>query len=99
SHERHLMNATLAAPKDRHVPPPGPNPDAEKPHQAAPRRVGVTDRLALHLGVALITWSRRPRRSRLLASPELLAEHQLRRERLAEARARAEQNYPRFIIR
>lgn len=24
------------------------------------RRVGLTDRLALHLGVALITWGRRP---------------------------------------
>ncbi|QAV69860.1 hypothetical protein ESZ53_05075 [Salinibacterium sp. UTAS2018] len=97
------MNATLAAPKDRHDHPPEPsaaqNPHDAAPRQAMPRRVGVVDRLALHLGVALITWSRRPHRSRLLASPQQRAEHQLRRERLAQARARAEHHYPRFIIR
>ncbi|MBH0008898.1 hypothetical protein [Salinibacterium sp. SWN1162] len=96
------MNATLAAPKDRHDHPPelsAASAAVEKPHHAARRSVGVIDRLALHLGVALITWSRRPHRSRLLASPQQRAEHQLRRERLAQARARAEHNYPRFIIR
>ncbi|MBH0053723.1 MULTISPECIES: hypothetical protein [unclassified Salinibacterium] len=92
------MNKLLAASKDRHAHPPEPDP-VEKPRPAAARRVGVIDRLALHLGVALITWSRRPHRARLIASAELLAAHQLRDERLAHARARAEQNYPRFIIR
>ena len=28
---------------------------------ASIRRVGLADRVALHLGIALITWSRRPR--------------------------------------
>ncbi|MBH0109316.1 hypothetical protein I6E81_03975 [Salinibacterium sp. NG22] len=92
------MNELLAASKDRRAHPSEPH-HHDQPRQAAVRRVGVIDRLALHLGVALITWSRRPHRARLIASAELLAEHQLRRERLAHARARAEQNYPRFIIR
>ena len=92
------MNATLAPLKDRQSHPPDPS-QTEQSLRAAARRVGVIDRVALHLGVALITWSRRPRTSRLIATPEALAENQLRRERLADARARAEKNYPRFIIR
>lgn len=36
----------------------------ERPHAVEPyravRRVGLIDRLALHVGVALITWGRRP---------------------------------------
>jgi len=92
------MNATLAAPKDRHDHPPEPS-LVDEPRPTAARRVGVIDRLALHLGVALITWSRRPHRARLLASAELRAQHQLRRERVTLARAHTEQNYPRLIIR
>ena len=93
------MNATLAAPRDRHDHPPEPGLAAQQPRPVSPRRVGVIDRLALHLGVALVTWSRRPHRARLPASAELRAQHQLRRERVALARARTEQNYPRLIIR
>jgi hypothetical protein len=57
----------------------------------APRRVGPVDRLALHLGLALITWGRRPRP--LPASRERRAttvEHTLarwERERHAEREA------------
>lgn len=49
------MNATLSPPRQLHPP---------KPQQAAPalHRVGLLDRLALHAGVALIKWGRRPRR-------------------------------------
>ncbi|WP_343923833.1 hypothetical protein [Rhodoglobus aureus] len=75
------------------------HPVDDKQQQRVVRRVGVIDRIALHLGVALITWSRRPRHPRSSLSVAARAEHQLARERLAQARAREEQNYPRFIIR
>jgi hypothetical protein len=47
------MNTTLSVQVDRAV---------EHPPQpaASVRRVGLVDRLALHVGLALITWSRRP---------------------------------------
>lgn len=50
------MNTTLPTAPSRHDHPPQPI------ERTAPRvrRVGVIDRVALHLGVALITWSRRP---------------------------------------
>ncbi|MBH0129486.1 hypothetical protein [Salinibacterium sp. NK8237] len=92
------MNELLAASKDRHAHPPEPDP-VEQPTTRAVRRVGPIDRLALHLGVALITWSRRPGRARGHARTAARAQHQLSRERLEQARAREEQNYPRFIIR
>ncbi len=59
------MNATLTTPRRHYHPPESP---AELREQ--PRRVGALDRLALHLGVALITWSRR--RSRPSESREEL---------------------------
>lgn len=47
------MNATLAPTETRHP--------AQQPQLAQPvRRVGLADRAALHLGVALIKWGRRP---------------------------------------
>ena len=49
------MNATLTTAPGRHDHPPQPGPEYPT------RRVGALDRLALHLGVALVTWSRRPR--------------------------------------
>ena len=45
------MNATLAPTETRHP--------VQQPHQPV-RRVGLADRAALHLGVALIKWGRRP---------------------------------------
>ncbi len=52
------MNTQLStAPSRLHVDQPSP------PHQLYPdavRRVGLLDRAALHLGLALITWGRRP---------------------------------------
>ena len=50
------MNSTLSTAPGRHDHPPHLAPAAREQ-----RRVGLVDRLALHLGVALITWSRRPR--------------------------------------
>ncbi|HWR84664.1 MAG TPA: hypothetical protein VN200_01585 [Rhodoglobus sp.] len=51
-----------------------------------PRRVGLIDRLALHVGVALITWGRRPhgesRERRANRVEQQLA--RLERERVAE---------------
>ncbi|MET0715579.1 MAG: hypothetical protein ABWY57_11760 [Mycetocola sp.] len=63
------MNKQLVAVPGHRGHPPQPFQD-ERPV----RRVGVLDRAALHLGVALITWGRRPvtvnRRQRLVASRE-----------------------------
>jgi len=55
-------------------------------HLAAPpaRRVGLLDRLALHAGLALITWSRRPRR---IARTDESHEHELE---LVRERARVD---------
>ncbi len=77
------MNTTLSTVSDR----------LENPieQQAAPRferrRVGPLDRVALHLGVALVAWSRRPR---TIESRERRARRfeqyiaRLERERVAE---------------
>jgi len=91
------MNDTMTTKPDRRYHPPEQSADDQQ--QQVVRRVGVFDRIALHLGVALITWSRRPRYLRSSLSVAARAEHQLRRERLLHARARDQQNYPRFIIR
>jgi len=49
------MNETLTTAPGRTDHPP------ETTQEFAPRRVGTLDSLALHLGVALIKWGRRPR--------------------------------------
>lgn len=46
-----------------------------------PRKVSLTDRIALRVGVALIIWSRRTRRVRPPVDPALVAE--LERKRIA----------------
>jgi hypothetical protein len=51
---RNIMNATLTT-ETRH----NPSVHPEQLPQAV-RRVGIVDRAALHLGVALIKWGRRP---------------------------------------
>jgi hypothetical protein len=50
------MNTTLSTARGRVDHPPQP---VER-SQRFVRRVGLLDRLALHIGVALITWGRRP---------------------------------------
>ena len=53
------------------------------PHQThTVRRVGLADRVALHLGLALVTWSRRPR---TLAPTRQRDERLVRRNELARA--------------
>ncbi|TFC93594.1 MULTISPECIES: hypothetical protein [Cryobacterium] len=55
------MNTTLSTTTGRHDHPPQPRPEqAPERSQPRPRRVGPIDRLALHVGVALIKWGRRP---------------------------------------
>jgi hypothetical protein len=48
------MQTTLTTTHGRHDHPP------HSPESVSIRRVGAVDRLALHLGVALIKWGRRP---------------------------------------
>jgi hypothetical protein len=52
------MNTTLSTAPGRHDHPPHES-EQYKPNLA--RRVGPLDRVALHLGVALIKWGRRPK--------------------------------------
>lgn len=55
------MNTTLSTKPGRLDHPPQPRPEqSPERSQLRPRRVGPIDRLALHVGVALIKWGRRP---------------------------------------
>lgn len=51
------MNTTLSTAPRRADHPPQPQ---RSPDEHLVRRVGLADRIALHLGVALIAWGRRP---------------------------------------
>lgn len=78
------MNTVLTIERDRHEHPPQP---AETMHHHPVRRVGLVDRVALHIGVALVKWGRRPllvetRERRAHRVEHLLA--LLERERAAE---------------
>jgi hypothetical protein len=76
------MNSTLTTARGRHEHPPQPSFE-HQPHRV--RRVSLLDRLALHLGVALIKWGRRPvavRERRVGRDENQLA--QLERERIVE---------------
>ncbi|WP_162942813.1 hypothetical protein [Cryobacterium soli] len=65
------MHTQLAPRPGRHDHPPQPVPH---PEPRPVRRVGPLDRAAMHLGMALIAWGRRPvrtpRRERPVFSPE-----------------------------
>jgi hypothetical protein len=67
------MNTQLAPAQGRHDHPPQP---VSVPETRPVRRVGALDRAAMHLGVALIHWGRRPakprRRERSVLAPESL---------------------------
>ena len=76
------MNATLTTAPGRHDHPP------ETTHEYTARRVGTLDRLALHLGVALIKWGRRPQPARRAT----------RREQYL-ARVASEQRYGEYLSR
>jgi hypothetical protein len=51
------------------------------PQVPTPRRVGLLDRTALHLGVALIKWGRRPDHARSAARADALRRHESARDR------------------
>ncbi len=55
------MNTTLSTTENRHEHPPRSAAHTRVVKALPKRHVTLVDRLALHLGVALITWSRRPR--------------------------------------
>jgi hypothetical protein len=78
------MKTQLAATRGRHDHPPQPV-HQEDPWRA--RRVGLLDRAALHLGVALIKWGRRSVKPDRPAN--LVEVHEARREM---ERVRAEQS-------
>jgi len=72
------MNTQLAPVPGRHDHPPQP---VRSPEAHPLRRVGLVDRAAMHLGVALIHWGRRPVKARRRARPTLAPESlQSRRE-------------------
>ena len=72
------MNTQLAPVPGRHDHPPQP---VRSPDAYPQRRVGLVDRAAMHLGVALIHWGRRPVKARRRARPTLATESlQSRRE-------------------
>jgi hypothetical protein len=78
------MNTTLSTNSGRRTHPPEP---LRRVEQHEIRRVNLLDRLALHLGVALITWGRRPLNgpSRALRSKRIAHRLELgSRERAAE---------------
>lgn len=78
------MNTTLSTRPGRQDHPPQPvHPGEQRPL----RRVNLLDRLALHLGVALIKWGRRPRAAATREQLMRLHNHRmarLQRERDAE---------------
>ncbi|WP_183084938.1 hypothetical protein [Mycetocola manganoxydans] len=68
------MKTQLATTPRRSDHPPQPTPVLE---QRPVRRVGLVDRAALHLGVALVTWGRRPiRPSRRRRAPSDRERHE-----------------------
>ena len=80
------MNTTLSTATGRQDHPPD---TAQVPRQV--RRVGLLDRLALHVGVALVAWSRRPRTVESRERRANRIEHELARlarERAAERELR-----------
>lgn len=70
--------------------PPSPASIPSRPRPAA-RRVGLIERIALRVGVALVAWSRRPRLLDDRAERE-------RRGRLARSTAQREQQWQRLAL-
>ena len=84
------MNTTVSTTPGRldHPPQPRPEPAPERSRRR-PRRVGPIDRLALHLGVALIQWGRRPAAVRSAASSAAGTDDWEAARRVHEERERA----------
>ncbi|PRY68384.1 hypothetical protein B0I08_10486 [Glaciihabitans tibetensis] len=77
------MKTPLATAPVLHAHPPQPV-HTPQPHPV--RRVGLLDRAALHLGVALIRWGRRPTRAERRTRATLSPEAQNARRQLEELR-------------
>lgn len=80
------MNTTMTAERSRHE---HPSPAAEQRERHEARRVGLVDRVALHVGVALVKWGRRPlavesreRRANRVEQRLALLERELAAERM-----------------
>ena len=80
------MNTVLSTPVDEqnHKHPP-----SSLEHHASVRTVSLADRAALHLGLALITWSRRPR----TVAPSSSSDQLRARRQAATARATREREW------
>ena len=78
------MKSQLATTTGRHEHPPQP---ARTVESRPVRRVGMLDRAALHLGVALIKWGRRP--ARVDTRDQLAVHAEVQRVRLERERERA----------
>lgn len=91
------MNTQLASAPARQEHPPQTSTVSVRTERPV-RRVGLLDRAALHLGVALVTWSRRPRRAssrtRQYLAPEL---DQATRRELEKARREQEELRDQFL--
>ena len=79
------MNSTLSTIPGRHDHPP----QLPAAHQPA-RRVNLLDRIALRIGLALITWGRRPRAVESRERRASQVEHQLARLERERAHERAQ---------
>ena len=77
------MKTQLAPVPDRHDHPPQP---VRSPEARPLRRVGLVDRAAMHLGIALIHWVRRPVRARRRERPTLAPESIAARRELDRVR-------------
>ena len=80
------MNTQLSAPPGRSHPP--------QPVTRTVRRVGLVDRLALHVGVALVAWSRRPRVDRY-SRDELV---RMLENRVAAEKRRRDEDLRRLLV-
>jgi hypothetical protein len=79
------VNTLVSTSVDEQHHPPSPS------RVTSPRGVALADRVALHLGLALITWSRRPRRATLVReyNPHAHRERELARRKREEQWQRA----------
>lgn len=89
------MKTTLATDRVRHDHPPQP-PVGQQPVLAPARRVGLFDRAALHLGVALVKWGRRPVKPRRHRLTRTQVDDLTRRE-VAEAERQREELRDQFL--
>jgi hypothetical protein len=84
-----IVNTVLSTTVDKQT---HTHPPSSLGHPSSARTVSLADRVALHLGLALITWSRRPRTAASNSSDALRA-----RRQAAIARAKREREWQRAL--